>query len=41
MAKNGYQNRIELLGTVDMLILKTLRWGEQHGYGISLAWRGL
>jgi PadR family transcriptional regulator PadR len=36
MTKNGYQNRIELLqGTLDMLILKTLQWGEQHGYGIS------
>jgi PadR family transcriptional regulator PadR len=34
--KGGYQNRIELLqGTLDMLILKTLQWGEQHGYGIS------
>ena len=34
MAKSGYQNRIELLqGTLDMLILKTLQWGEQHGYG--------
>jgi transcriptional regulator len=31
-----YQNRIELLqGTLDMLILQTLRWGTQHGYGIS------
>jgi PadR family transcriptional regulator PadR len=37
-AKTGYQNRIELLqGTLDMLILKTLQWGEQHGYGISQA----
>ncbi len=36
--KTGYQNRIELLqGTLDMLILKTLQWGEQHGYGISQA----
>jgi transcriptional regulator len=36
--KNGYQNRIELMqGTLDMLILKTLQWGEQHGYGISQA----
>ena len=35
-AKNSYQNRIEILqGTLDMLILKTLQWGEQHGYGIS------
>ena len=39
-AKNKYQNRIELLqGTLDMLILKTLQWGEQHGYGISQAIR--
>jgi transcriptional regulator len=38
--KNSYQNRIEILqGTLDMLILKTLQWGEQHGYGISQALR--
>lgn len=38
MAK--YQNRIELLqGTLDMLILKTLQWGPQHGYGIIQAVR--
>lgn len=31
-----YQNRIELLqGTLDLLILQTLQWGPQHGYGIS------
>ncbi|SRR5579872_2835551 len=31
---------IELLqGTLDMLILQTLRWGAQHGYGISQAIR--
>src|SRR5690242_10428856 len=35
-----YQNRIELLqGTLDMLVLQTLRWGPQHGYGISHAIR--
>src|SRR5580704_4868830 len=40
MAKSGYQNRIELLqGTLDMLILKTLQWGEQHGYRIAQAIR--
>src|SRR5437016_1160158 len=34
------QNRIELLqGTLDMLILRSLRWGAQHGYGISNAIR--
>jgi PadR family transcriptional regulator PadR len=34
--KSSYQNRIEILqGTLDMLILKTLQWGDQHGYGIS------
>lgn len=35
-----YQNRIELLqGTLDLMILQTLQWGPQHGYGISLAIR--
>ncbi len=35
-----YQNRIELLqGTLDLLILQTLQWGPQHGYGISRALR--
>jgi transcriptional regulator len=33
-----YQNRIELLqGTLDLLILQTLQWGPQHGYGITRA----
>jgi PadR family transcriptional regulator len=33
-----YQNRIELLqGTLDLLILQTLQWGPQHGYGIATA----
>ena len=37
MAKTPrYQNRIELLqGTLDLLILQSLRWGPQHGYGLS------
>lgn len=38
--KPRYQNRIELLqGTLDLLILQTLRWGAQHGYSISQAIR--
>jgi PadR family transcriptional regulator PadR len=37
-SKETYKNRIELLqGTLDMLILRTLQWGPQHGYGISQA----
>jgi PadR family transcriptional regulator, regulatory protein PadR len=36
LVKPRYQNRIELLqGTLDLLILQTLQWGPQHGYGIS------
>jgi len=36
--KQPYRDRIELLqGTLDLLILTTLQWGPQHGYGISLA----
>ncbi len=35
-SRERYKNRIELLqGTLDMLILQTLQWGPQHGYGIS------
>ena len=35
-----YQNRIELLqGTLDLLILQTLLWGPQHGYGLGSAIR--
>ena len=35
-----YQSRIEILqGTLDLLILQTLQWGPQHGYGISQAIR--
>jgi transcriptional regulator len=38
--RERYQNRIELLqGTLDLLILQTLQWGAQHGYGISVAIR--
>jgi PadR family transcriptional regulator, regulatory protein PadR len=33
-----YQNRIELLqGTLDLIVLQTLQWGPQHGYGIAQA----
>ncbi len=39
-SREPYQNRIEILqGTLDMLILQSLRWGAQHGYGISHAIR--
>src|SRR2546428_9983945 len=35
-----YPNPLELLqGTLDLLILQTLQWGPQHGYGISQALR--
>ena len=38
--KTRYQSRIEILqGTLDLLILQTLQWGAQHGYGISQAIR--
>ncbi len=36
--KQRYQNRIEILqGTLDLLILQILQWGQQHGYAISNA----
>ena len=41
MPKQGlYRNQVELLqGTLDMLILRTLQWGSQHGHGIGQAIR--
>ncbi len=37
---NSSENGIELLqGTLDMLILRTLQWGSQHGHGIGQAIR--
>jgi PadR family transcriptional regulator PadR len=40
MVRPRYQNHIELLqGTLDMLILRTLHWGPQHGHGIGVAIR--
>jgi transcriptional regulator len=40
MAKDPERERLELLqGTLDMLILRTLQWGPQHGHGIGQAIR--
>ena len=40
MAKSPDDQRLELLqGTLDMLILRTLMWGPQHGYAIAQAIR--
>jgi PadR family transcriptional regulator PadR len=40
MAKSPDDARLELLqGTLDMLILRTLQWGPQHGHGIGQAIR--
>ena len=40
MAKTPDDGRLELLqGTLDMLILRTLQWGPQHGHGIGQAIR--
>ena len=37
---NPSADRIELLqGTLDMLILRTLQWGPQHGHGVGQAIR--
>ena len=36
MPKDPTLSRIELLqGTLDFIILQTLRWGPRHGYGIA------
>lgn len=36
MPKDRGLSRIELLqGTLDMIVLQTLRWGPLHGYGIA------
>jgi transcriptional regulator len=38
--KEPYKNRIELVqGTLDMLLLRSLQWGPQHGYGLVQALR--
>lgn len=40
MPKPADDQRLELLqGTLDMLILRTLQWGPQHGHGIGVAIR--
>jgi transcriptional regulator len=40
MSKPNDRARVELLqGTLDMLILRTLQWGPQHGHGIGQAIR--
>ena len=36
MSHDPARSRIELLqGTLDFIILQTLRWGPRHGYGIA------
>jgi PadR family transcriptional regulator, regulatory protein PadR len=40
MAKTPDDRRLDLLqGTLDMLILRILQWGPQHGHGIGQAIR--
>ena len=40
MAKHTGHERLDLLqGTLDLLILRTLQWGPQHGHGIGQAIR--
>ncbi|MGA9719481.1 MAG: PadR family transcriptional regulator [Acidobacteriaceae bacterium] len=39
-ANSPYRNRLELVqGTLDMLLLRSLQWGPQHGYGLVNALR--
>jgi transcriptional regulator len=34
--KNGASDRLEIMqGTLDLIILRTLRWGPMHGHGIA------
>ena len=34
--RNVRRSRLDLLqGTLDLLVLQTLRWGPRHGYGIA------
>jgi PadR family transcriptional regulator len=36
MARQSSEDRVELVyGSLDMLILRTLRWGPTHGHGIA------
>jgi PadR family transcriptional regulator PadR len=36
MPRQSGESRVDLLqGTLDLLILETLRWGSNHGYGIT------
>jgi PadR family transcriptional regulator PadR len=39
MAKTPEDRLLLLQGTLDMLILRTLQWGPQHGHGIGVAIR--
>jgi len=40
MTRHSDGERLELLqGTLDMLILRTLQWGPQHGHGVGQAIR--
>ena len=40
MARHPDEPRLELLqGTLDMLVLRILQWGPQHGHGIGQAIR--